>query len=117
MNKKHTPGPWRVREGVNECFIDAPNTVCLAVVNSFTDTEEARRDADLIAAAPELVHACKLAYIELSKMGCECDCEAMPTHCALCACVAAIQAAGCADAVVEMPPLADDAVFNAEAKQ
>ncbi len=57
---KHTPGPWKVRLGLNEAFIDAPGIVCLAVVNSLTDTAEAEVNARLIAAAPELLAACKM---------------------------------------------------------
>lgn len=41
----------------------------------------------------ELLYACELAYAELSKMGCECDCENLPTRCPVCACKAAIASA------------------------
>jgi hypothetical protein len=58
---QHTPGPWRVRHGVNEAFIDAPPIVCLAVVNSLCDlpkaVAECKANARLIAAAPELLAA------------------------------------------------------------
>ncbi len=58
---KFTPGPWKVRMGINEAFIDAPHIICLAVVNSLDETRKevanCKANARLIAAAPELLAA------------------------------------------------------------
>ncbi len=47
--------------------------------------DNAFANADLIAAAPEMIYALKLAKTELDKMGCECDCETLPARCPVCA--------------------------------
>ena len=61
MKTKHTPGPWKVRRGVNEMFIDADKIVCLAVVNSLDETRKevakCKADARLISAAPKMLTA------------------------------------------------------------
>lgn len=91
---QHTPGPWHVN--TLETVLHTVHAVrgCVAEVSRGTMNEvgadEIEANARLIAAAPELIHAVELAYTELSKMGCECDCETLPTHCPLCACKAAI---------------------------
>lgn len=47
---KHTPGPWSIDQGVNDYFIMASNgRVCGYI--------ERKADADLIAAAPEMLTA------------------------------------------------------------
>ena len=60
-DNKFTSGAWKVRGGVNEFFIDAPPIVCLAVINSLCATpkavDEAKANAALISASPELLAA------------------------------------------------------------
>jgi hypothetical protein len=59
---KHTPGPWRIApasdyaDGSLNVDADTRGYVCLA---GFRDDPEARANARLIAAAPDLLEACK----------------------------------------------------------
>lgn len=46
-----------------------------------------------------MLHALELADRELSKMGCECDCEDLPTSCPVCAVKQAIKAATASEVV------------------
>ena len=65
---KHTPGPWR-RAGLNiaseaetvvaSCYADSPDSVCVRP----TSTDECLANARLIAAAPDLLAACKAAWL------------------------------------------------------
>ena len=66
MNSKHTPGPW-VEDGQTGSVwqgpgpVDRKNGLRIAVVDISTDrAEEDRANARLIAAAPELLAACKV---------------------------------------------------------
>ena len=64
MNK-HTPGPWtldgdEVRGGQGNCFI-AVASFASAYAKSGRFTKEEQANARLIAAAPELLEACKKA--------------------------------------------------------
>lgn len=96
MKTKHTPGKWKVRNGVNEAFIDAPHIVCLAVVNSLDSTRkevaQCKANARLIASAPELL----AALVDICEAyGCECIDPKHPNHCPMCLGRAAIaQATG-----------------------
>ena len=72
MNTKHTPGPWRVaaskfREACRQKVCVVTDTVTVADCGIFL--EERWDNAHLIAAAPELLEACKLALSALSKEG------------------------------------------------
>lgn len=72
MNTKHTPGPWRYTDGG---IIDIPKN-CLEIADVYgadihddkrgPELLEAQANARLIAAAPELLEACKKStkYIE-----------------------------------------------------
>lgn len=57
---KHTPGPWMVQNGkiVEKCY----NGFVIADVRNATEVMADEANACLIAAAPELLEACK-AYI------------------------------------------------------
>ena len=63
MNTKsqHTPGPWKVRIHGNfqQSILDSIGTRILAMVDN-TDNQD-KANAHLIAAAPELLEACKAA--------------------------------------------------------
>ena len=97
MTTQHTPGPWKaqgsriVQAGKMEAWqliiASLPTTIDPRPTPDAAAKEYATRDANarLIAAAPEMLHALKLAAEELNKMGCECDCEASPVCCPVCA--------------------------------
>jgi len=59
----HTPGPWEINQRVdNPCGIDAFISIANVhgVAYAFGDTKEQREaNAHLIAAAPDLLEACK----------------------------------------------------------
>lgn len=61
----HTPGPWTVLPDgyrVAKCDMQAKtfdSMVCVTAHNSHERTETARANACLIAAAPDLLEACK----------------------------------------------------------
>ena len=81
----HTPGPWRIVElenpdGTTYQEIESDGFT-VAMVYPSGEHENAR----LIAAAPALLVACKLAQRELNNMGCECDCENAVVSCLVCA--------------------------------
>ena len=63
---KHTEGPWSIRtfyrEGMDraEYYIEAADRYPIATIDTI-DGQEARKDARLIAAAPDLLDACKTA--------------------------------------------------------
>ena len=67
-----TPRPWKVRTGINEAFIDGGGIVCVAVVNSLTDTKEAETNANLICQAvnnhDKLLGAISTAIYELRRL-------------------------------------------------
>ena len=65
MKKMHTPGPWYARRGYKMLTISNRKTAC---INAVTIAEvvnpcgqEYVANANLIAAAPELLEACQLA--------------------------------------------------------
>lgn len=69
MKRKHTPGPWRIGDAQNTVFgppngNPSPQTIAhLGVIDH-------EANGRLIAAAPELLEACKLAYESLrTKLG------------------------------------------------
>jgi len=77
MKTKHTPGPWKWEEG--QPYIEKEwNHLCCRIAKVTTDKlhwhenriksgEESGANAQLIAAAPELLEACKMARIEISE--------------------------------------------------
>ena len=92
MNTNHTHGPWReaaMSQTEVRLFTEGGRFICRIEGVDLSKTED-QSNARLIAAAPEMLHALKLAAEELNKMGCECDCEASPVHCPVCAVNAAI---------------------------
>jgi hypothetical protein len=69
METKHTPGPWKIHHNIghkNELGIIADNAPCIIAImgNQKEWPKEAEANANLIAAAPELLEACKF-FIEL----------------------------------------------------
>lgn len=64
---KHTPGPWHIDKHKDGIFIHDKLAVYIASVTSWGKKSEKMRieseaNAALIAAAPELLEACKKAY-------------------------------------------------------
>ena len=63
----HTPGPWSLlcseARGGPRCLVVCPNDNEIASINPFR--ESWNEDAELIAAAPELLAACKAALAEV----------------------------------------------------
>ena len=62
MNTKHTPGPWKVEQRFSgNRFIHSDNSqspICrVAFVGMGIGVDESKANADLIAAAPELLEA------------------------------------------------------------
>ncbi len=56
---KHTPGPWSVDDNPKSDFIDIEPMVCRIERGTLAHLDNAR----LIAAAPELLEACKIALV------------------------------------------------------
>ena len=60
MNRKHTPGPWRVVEGMLRFVMDARDRAICEIAHSRDFTKPApdgAANARLIAAAPDLLEA------------------------------------------------------------
>jgi hypothetical protein len=62
---KHTPGPWRYSEAYG--YIDSVNDTIVDLGDVRTETE--RANARLIAAAPELLAACKFLLTQCNSAG------------------------------------------------
>lgn len=65
---KHTPGPWNIKSfGSAEIIISAPTMPYVAVASPslHAQTGTGESNARLIAAAPELLEACKFALDHL----------------------------------------------------
>lgn len=62
---KHTPGPWSVREDIGAVFDRDGLPIATGGSESY---EEYQANARLIAAAPELLEACKQAYDVIDDM-------------------------------------------------
>ncbi len=57
---EHTPGPWEIMdEGEPQVYIYGQNGTYIAEASSDAGLEEARTNAALIAAAPDLLEACQ----------------------------------------------------------
>ena len=70
MTQKHTPGPWTYRFRSGGTTIEPENDDrVLAVVRITRDVGDADANAKLIAAAPELLAACRNALDALYLMG------------------------------------------------
>jgi hypothetical protein len=72
VKAKHTPGPWRITEGHRDRIIraidsDGDDTV-IAEVHwwAMAGAAESIANARLIAAAPELLEACKFAFAAMN---------------------------------------------------
>lgn len=63
---KHTPGPWVARPDPNACL---PDDWCVGIGDSLANIDKvavcSERDAHLIAAAPDLLDACRKALYAL----------------------------------------------------
>lgn len=66
METKHTPEPWKVygRDGKSKCYVTDADGRTIADLDSFCtgadSAEQTEANAKLIAAAPDLLAACKL---------------------------------------------------------
>jgi hypothetical protein len=67
----HTPGPWRVGRGdKKQVYSDHGGECLVAECQSCGDSvSEAYANARLVAAAPDLLAACKTAYKRLERFG------------------------------------------------
>lgn len=67
---KHTPGPWHhfKSEYTGEFCIGSQTLPILARTHNYPEQSEA--NAQLIAAAPELLEACKALQMEAAARGC-----------------------------------------------
>ena len=62
MKITHTPGPWKVKNIGSECYVEGATFVCdmqMSDCDGQGDREMALANARLIAAAPDLLEACK----------------------------------------------------------
>ena len=64
---KHTPGKWTVQPFKHQIFIDSDNHYIADMFKEHQSREEQLANANLIAAAPELLEACKDALSEMKK--------------------------------------------------
>lgn len=72
MSEKHTPGPWVVGDGGRMVLRDVPGicdghdgyAVAVTSAHSLLPVEEARANARLIAAAPDLLAALKALQLQ-----------------------------------------------------
>ena len=67
MNAQYTPGPWAIAPkslgGAEQIYTEKHGRI--ATINNTYPDAEAEANARLIAAAPELLQACKKAYQQL----------------------------------------------------
>jgi len=63
---KHTPGPWHLHD-MEQFTICGPNYKAVAETKTRRSDDECRANARLIAAAPELLEACKAVIAALSQ--------------------------------------------------
>ena len=57
---KHTPGPWEAAKRCNAVYAGAQCVANLTEVTTGVEAEEGRANALLVAAAPDLLAACKM---------------------------------------------------------
>jgi hypothetical protein len=68
METKHTPGPWHVNTNIRGAmYVEHEHgMICdMQLEQDILNTESIHADARLIAAAPELLSACNVAFREL----------------------------------------------------
>jgi len=69
MNARHTPGPWDAitSDGRNYRIIGGEEAGYVAIVGAIFQPQQNAANARLIAAAPDLLEACKKASAVLAK--------------------------------------------------
>lgn len=74
MSTQHTPGPWEVRipfstAALHSAYIIAGNSIIASMRNgvTYSDAKTARANANLIAAAPDLLEALRLCHEQLQR--------------------------------------------------
>ena len=83
QTRTHTPGPWirwrTTTGGTPGTLIGPPGERYVAAVNSATTVNETTANCDLIAAAPDLLEACRASLVAITssygvphKGGCQC---------------------------------------------
>ncbi len=84
MKTKHTPKPWeqhKGEDGKTYATVRDATGQCVADCGSRTD-EKAQANAQLIAAAPDLLEACEgLAELNIWLLTDECECPPEGHHC------------------------------------
>lgn len=68
METKHTAGPWRVTQGIDQMADSGTTIYYRDGYGVYSDAEthgDAKADADLIGAAPALLKACRQALVAL----------------------------------------------------
>lgn len=70
LKAKHTPGPWKRDKNCKAMIVDAEGLVVGECHDNFTHRpqEECDANANLFAAAPALLEACKAAFKELGTL-------------------------------------------------
>ena len=72
MNEKHTAGLWKAHNAGSghagfTGYVSAPGGEVICCTQDFADMAESSANARLIAAAPELLEACKTAMVIISQ--------------------------------------------------
>ena len=75
MNEKHTAGAWKAHNAGSghagfTGYVSAPGGEVICCTQDFADMAESSANARLIAAAPELLEACKIALAHLGGTAC-----------------------------------------------
>lgn len=68
MNQQHTPGPWKVKEHATSCDVRGHDLTVVCGVTMRANAAEEAANARLIAAAPDLLAACKSLTEELDRL-------------------------------------------------
>ncbi len=69
MTTKHTPSPWLIDKADNKIIVVGGTvTVCVVGYDLSGENNIVQADARLIAAAPELLEACKRALVTIEAM-------------------------------------------------
>jgi len=69
MNTRHTPGPWSAltSDGRNYEIVGGQEAEYIAIVEAIFQPQQNAANAQLIAAAPDLLEACKRASAVVTK--------------------------------------------------